>query len=157
MSTLLSQDRISARFWSKVDKTGACWLWTAHVHRSGYGAFWDGDRQVWAHRYSYQEAKGAVPDGLVLDHLCRTRACVRPDHLEAVTQKVNCERGLNASKTHCPQGHPYAGGNLYVYPDGSRRCRTCQQARDNRRKKKQRDDARAARHRLSAEQPGATE
>ena len=83
----------SARFWSKVEKTPTCWLWRGGLHGHGYGQVrWDGRRQK-AHRVSYQMFNGPIPDGLELDHLCRTRACVRPDHLEAVTHRTNCLRG----------------------------------------------------------------
>ena len=127
------------RFWSKVDKDGAggCWLWTAAENGRGYGLFsWDG-RTIVAHRYSYRTLVGPVPDGLDLDHLCRVRNCVNPKHLEPVTRRENLRRGIGwnllaarqAAKTHCPQGHPYAGDNLYVERNTNRRvCRVCHRA-----------------------------
>ena len=86
-----------------------------------------------AHRVSYEMAKGSIPPGLQLDHLCRTTLCVNPAHLEPVTPKENIRRGSTAevarrtqlSKTHCPQGHAYEGANLYLAPDGGRECRQC--------------------------------
>ena len=86
-----------------------------------------------AHRVSYEMAKGKIPDGLQLDHLCRMTLCVNPSHLEPVTPKENIRRGETAevarltqlSKTHCPQGHPYSGENLYLKPNGRRECRQC--------------------------------
>lgn len=127
----------AARFWSKVDKTETCWLWTGGKSASGYGKFWaDDGRSLRAHRWSYVQAKGAIPKELQLDHLCRTPACVRPDHLEAVTPRVNTMRGegpaaANAVKTECPKGHPYDDENTYhmppsrTLPNGGRGCRAC--------------------------------
>lgn len=83
------------------------------------------------HRLAWEEVRGPIPAGLVIDHLCRNRACYRIDHLEVVTQRENILRGegataVHARKTQCPQGHPYSGPNLYVEPStGKRRCRTC--------------------------------
>jgi hypothetical protein len=120
----------ATRFWPKVDKTDGCWLWTAATNEFGYGIFRIDGRNVRAHRWAYEDLVGPIPKGLVLDHLCRTPACVRPDHLEPVTQKVNSERGApggrvwRSLKTHCPAGHPYEGDNLYVY-DGKRFCKAC--------------------------------
>lgn len=121
------------RFWAKVDKTETCWLWEAASHDGGYGLFWIDGRYEGAHRWSYMQAKGPIPDGLELDHLCRTPACVNPAHLEAVTRQVNQHRsnsvsGLNARKTECPQGHPYDDKNTMVIK-GHRHCRECSRAR----------------------------
>lgn len=122
-------ERIEGRFWSKVDKHGpnGCWLWTASTQRGRnfYGYFWNGQRVVRAHRFSYIIAKGEIPRGLELDHLCKVQPCVNPDHLEAVTRKENILRGngapaRHARKTTCPRGHPYN----YVR-GGDRRCREC--------------------------------
>lgn len=134
------------RFWSKVDKNGplfrgtSCWVWIASRDRDGYPhgflTGYDEERRPIlqkAHRYSYETFKGAIPANLQLDHLCRNRACVNPDHLEPVTCKVNIRRGLTgilnsakARKTHCPRGHPYFGENLIINSaSGARVCRTC--------------------------------
>ena len=77
---------------------------------------------------------GPIPDGLYLDHLCRVRDCVAPDHLEAVTNRENTVRGENfiarqVSTTHCPQGHLYDEANTYICGRGKRECRTCKRAR----------------------------
>lgn len=119
-----------ARFHHPDPVTG-CWVWTSALV-NGYGVFsvWDGRwRTVSAHRWSYERVKGAISMGLVIDHLCRNPVCVNPDHLEAVTSRVNTLRGVgpsarNAAKTHCPQGHPYEGANLYV-SRGGRVCLAC--------------------------------
>ncbi|MBW8704412.1 hypothetical protein MBT84_32915 [Streptomyces sp. MBT84] len=126
------------RFFAMVDKLGPislrreaqgrCWIWTGGGDGRGYGRFWNGTKQVIAHRWSYQHQYGAIPAGLVLDHLCRRTRCVRPDHLEAVTQAENVRRGLsglyNAQKTHCRAGHPYDEVNTR-HRLGRRECRTC--------------------------------
>ena len=114
------------RFMNKVKKTDNCWLWTA-AKSNGYGDFGFNGKLVKAHRFSYELFKGDIPEGLTIDHLCRNRACVNPEHLEPVTNKINILRGIsfsaiNAKKTHCPQGHAYTGVKDYL---GRRICRTC--------------------------------
>lgn len=118
------------RFWAKVNKTETCWLWTAQIDADGYGHFrWDGKRGA-AHRFAYEYFIGPIPNGLQLDHLCRTRACVNPAHLEPVTCRENLLRGAtfqsaNALKTHCQQGHPFDDENTYITANGSRACKAC--------------------------------
>jgi hypothetical protein len=100
---------------------------------------WDGlygtIGQKKAHRVAYEHIKGPIPEGLVLDHLCRVTICINPNHLEPVTDLINIRRGLgNVSKTHCPKGHPYSGANLIILrrKDGhmsGRACRTCREER----------------------------
>ena len=136
---------IADRFWSKVDKNGPipdhaphlgnCWLWKAFVAPDGYAKFWvtSYQRSIQAHRWSYEQINGSIPQELELDHLCRVRHCVRPEHLEAVSAQTNWRRGfsvsvLNARKTHCPRGHEYSLENTY-YNRGSRHCRICLKAR----------------------------
>jgi hypothetical protein len=120
-------------FWDLVDSRNpnGCWIWTGYCHQ-GYGRLWVPERQQSfnVHRLAYEERIGPVPSDLELDHLCRKRACCNPAHLEPVTHQENVLRGVspaaqNARKTHCPQGHPYAGKNLYVKPNGKRICRIC--------------------------------
>ena len=114
-------------FWSKVVKRepDECWLWTGCQTPKGYGRF--AHRR--AHRMAYEYLVGPIPEGLVIDHLCRVRHCVNPAHMEVVTAGENVLRGIgvsakNRTKTHCPQGHPLDGDNLYVNQD-KRMCRKC--------------------------------
>lgn len=111
------------RFWRRVEKTDDCWLWTGHVNPvTGYGSYYlpgSPNRSQYAHRVAYEFAKGPIPEGLTIDHLCRVRNCVNPDHLEAVSLRENVLRSpiavaaINARKTHCPQGHPYIAGERH--------------------------------------------
>lgn len=82
------------QFWAKVAVSDGCWTWTAATDRDGYGKFTDhsNGRRMHAHRFAYELLVGEVPEGLELDHLCRNRACVRPDHLEPVTHLENVRR-----------------------------------------------------------------
>lgn len=120
--------REPAKFWSKVDTSGDCWLWLAGVDRNGYGRYNDQGRTTFAHRFAYQQIKGDIPNGLVLDHLCRVITCVNPEHLEPVTIGENVRRGiaLMPRKTHCKNGHPISGDNIKLRSNGQPRCRECQ-------------------------------
>lgn len=123
---------LQVRFWSFVVKTDTCWEWIGQVSNYGYGQFTDNySQKKWmAHRFAYTMLVGPIPDGLVIDHLCRQRACVNPAHLEPVTHRVNAIRGngcsgLNYRKTHCKHGHLFDAQNTHITTDGFRRCRTC--------------------------------
>lgn len=119
-------DHLPLRIQEKIHDTGDCWLWTGALRGGGYpGVRWQG-RLVGAHHVVYELIHGALPDGLELDHLCRVRRCVRPDHLEAVTRSENHRR--IPLRTHCRNGHLLQGHNLYLDPGGGRRCRTCRNA-----------------------------
>ena len=85
---------VALRFWSKVDKTDACWSWTGSKNDDGYGRFRGSNRSLMsAHRWAWLDSGGEIPPDHELDHLCRNRACVRPSHLEIVTHKENVHRG----------------------------------------------------------------
>ena len=118
----------AVRFFSKVkidSKTG-CWLWQASLTHNGYARFSFGRKTVRAHRFLYERLIGPIPKPLEPDHLCRTRNCVAPFHLEVVTKKTNIGRRLKGyrrtRKTHCKRGHSFKGN--YVYK-GSVHCRQC--------------------------------
>ncbi len=122
--------------WVTPEPNSGCWLWTGSLGGNGYARLSINRKMVAAHRAAYEFVKGPIPDGLELDHLCRVRSCVNPDHLEPVTHRENAIRGLapgqlaarNKAITHCPKGHPYAGGNLYITPSGCRNCVACNRA-----------------------------
>jgi len=131
------------RLWShsSVDSKG-CWVWKGHVSPStGYSAIWHQGTNRLIHRVSYEIHKGPIPEGLSIDHLCRNRVCWNPEHLEAVTIKVNIQRGVhrnqNVGKSHCKRGHEFTTGNTYKSPSSpnNRVCRTC--VSDQHRKKYQ--------------------
>lgn len=117
------------RFFSKINKTESCWEWTGSLTKSGgYAQFSYMGKPVRGHRWIYEQMIGQIPEGMQLDHLCRNRKCVNPQHLEPVTLSENVKRGLagkennpQSKKTHCPKGHSYSGTNKY----GKRICRTC--------------------------------
>lgn len=120
---------VEDRFFDKVVAgPNGCWIWTG-AGGNGYGRFFltDTRRMVQAHRWSYEFHFGLLQDGVTVDHLCRTKLCVNPAHLEPVTNQENVRRWA-ATITHCPQGHPYDEENTYVCANGKRSCRTCQRA-----------------------------
>lgn len=124
------------RFWTKVNKTSNCWNWTGAVIQNGYGQFFFGGKVVGAHRASYEINVAQIPEGMEIDHLCRNRKCVNPEHLEVVTRQVNQLRsnsvsGINARKTHCVRGHEYTSENTYLEKKG-KSCRTCRNKANSR-------------------------
>ena len=123
--SLFGDPRLPSRFWQKTQiLDSGCWGWTGAIDAEGYARFrWQG-RNALAHRVAYEHCVSSVPKGLDLDHLCRNHPCVNPEHLEPVTRRENLRRGYRYRPTHCPQGHPYAGSNLYQYGN-HRQCRTC--------------------------------
>lgn len=119
------------------ENDAGCWIWVKSLDKDGYGKFQiarDGDwkngvQHVRPHRLAYEVWVGEIPQGDTIDHLCRNRACINPDHLEAVSSYENIMRGDKGDlKTHCMYGHPLAGENLYEYEFQGRQwrgCRTC--------------------------------
>lgn len=133
------------RFLQHVEQEGECLIWQGSADRNGYGYFWPGNdwnrsrsrtlrAPTQAHTWNYEQRRGPVPSGLVLDHLCRTPACVNPAHLEPVTQRVNVLRGgspaaLAAVKTHCVNGHALTSDNVIARRRGGRECKACHRER----------------------------
>lgn len=107
-----------------------CWVWSGAL-TDGYGRLRRRGQMMLAHRLAYEAFVGEVPEGLVLDHLCRNRACCNPDHVEPVTHAENLLHGIgatatNAAKVTCHRGHPFTKANTYRRPGtGWRECRAC--------------------------------
>lgn len=121
---------VEVRFWAKADKSGDCWIWTGAVrHKDGYGMFFKDGQARNAHRVAWELTNGPIPEGLVIDHICRNIRCVNPAHLRTVTPKVNATENCgspvaqHAKKTHCHKGHPLSGANLALYTPPRKRTR----------------------------------
>ena len=128
---------MAERFWSKVEKSDGCWLWTGATVGRGYGVLLYRDSRTLklAHRISWEICRGEVPPSdLFVCHTCDVPACVNPDHLFVGTRSANMQdasrkgRHNMVKKTHCPQGHPYDVLNTLRY-HGRRYCRSCNRAR----------------------------
>ncbi len=133
------------RFWSKVERLGDnyCWIWQGTKMKNGYGQLRvgskrDGSRRMeLVHRFAYRHFKEPIPYSFQINHLCRNRACVNPNHLEALSavehykqvrdhsKAVAATRRRQNAKTHCPYGHHYSKENTYIDTNGWRSCRTC--------------------------------
>jgi hypothetical protein len=121
-------------FWSRVDRTGSCWLWLALKDKDGYGRIRWAGKWVRAHRLVYTLVVGDIPPGAMILHSCDNPSCVRPEHLRVGDASANMrdavDRGRHnmTRRTHCPQGHPYEGDNVVSNGSGRKRCRTCRDA-----------------------------
>lgn len=122
------------RFLNLIEKKDSCWFWKGWTNDGGYGYFRAiaNVPQVRAHRFAYEFFKGLIPMGFTIDHLCRNRICVNPEHLEAVSLRENVLRGdgpaaINAKKEFCPRGHSLSGDNLVLHliVKGIRECKIC--------------------------------
>jgi HNH endonuclease len=141
----MAKTTLEARFWSKValpDERG-CLRWTAGKFREGYGMFRKDGRNQGAHRVAYELLVAPIPEGLQVDHLCRVRDCVSPDHLEPVTQQENMRRGLLQerkleavrARTHCKNGHEFTAETLMRRSRGNRECKVCHRLREERKRR----------------------
>lgn len=132
-------ESFESKFWSKVepDLNSGCWLWGGAANVYGQMSVWLGpnlNETRLAHRLAYEYFVGHIPDGLHLDHKCRTPLCVNPVHLEPVTPRENLARSptalptINAGLTHCKRGHEFTDENTYSWR-GHRQCMACNRAR----------------------------
>jgi hypothetical protein len=122
------------RFWKKTRPSSGpddCWQWIGgRGDKLGHGRFWDGEKHVFAHQFSFANWVGVVPEGMIIHHRCRNPGCVRPEHLELTTQSDHGRlhnKGVSKPerrKTHCKRGHPLTGENLLLYR-GTQYCRAC--------------------------------
>ncbi len=133
MNTPRSDFTDKQRFLNKIIKTtdkNSCWLYSGYKSKGGYCQFWSNGKTVLAHRYSYELHKNKIPSGLVIDHLCKTRNCVNPKHMEVVTLEENSLRGItsqnNLKKEVCLRGHIFSEENTYIHKTTKERvCRKC--------------------------------
>ena len=124
------QRKALARFWAKIEKTETCWLWRGPLTPLGYGKFALKGRYRAAHRVAWELCNEPIPEDREIDHLCRTRACVNPSHLDVVTRRENLLRSSNqaavrARATKCKHGHAFSTENTRIARNGNRQCRRC--------------------------------
>jgi len=128
----------------KINKNSGCWEWQGSKDKDGYGFFGSLKWGKRAHRFSYLYFKGKLIPNLTIDHLCKNKSCVNPQHLEQVTVKENLIRAenqqstINTKKTHCKRGHLLKGYNLIIKCGYKRTCRTCSNMTENIRRKEKR-------------------
>lgn len=131
-------DRFEAKY--IPEPNSGCWLWTAALTVKGYSTFNVPELSTTlGHRVSYRMFKGEIPNAFEIDHLCRMKCCVNPDHLEAVTVKENIRRNPNSiglirlRQTHCHKGHEFSTANVTITKKGARRCKECHNEESRRR------------------------
>lgn len=143
--SLIRKNMLPERFTNKITVTeDGHWLWNAHTTKTGYGQFWDGNTQVYAHRFAWEQLKGPIPDEtpcVLHKNSCHIRHCCNPwTCLYLGTQKQNIKDAIeigthyvlgsifNLSKTNCPRGHEYTPENTRIR-NGRRECRACDRER----------------------------
>lgn len=121
------------------EPNSGCWLWLNFLTDDGYGVIFSDRKTKRAHRVAYELFRGEIPDGLVIDHLCRNRCCVNPWHLEIVTRRENTLRGVGPSAQQAKQKTCAFGHELIpVRYRRERRCRECVNAASRRYKQRER-------------------
>lgn len=133
------------RFFARADVTGDCWEWQLTRDKNGYGKYKRFNRTHRAHRFAWELMIGLIPEGFVIDHLCKNTACVNPDHLEPVTWAENLHRGESiqahfARNKLCPRGHEYK----HTQSGGYRKCRECANLKRRERRAKARSEGRTS-------------
>jgi len=129
----------------EMDTLTNCWIWIGAQRGKRYGNFSINGNDMYPHRVSYEHYKGKIPKGFDIDHLCRHTLCVNPEHLEPVSHKENCQRGIvnqNKGKLFCKRGHEFTPENTYVGPQHNRFCITCKNNRNRIFAQKKRDEMR---------------
>lgn len=122
---------LPTHFWDRVEVTGCCWLWQGTIKNdSGYGVIGIDYKKYYVHRLVYEALVGPIPDGMHIDHICRIRHCVNPDHLEPVTLAENVLRGYSAGarakrENVCVRGHQLTEDTVWVTKTGARKCKQC--------------------------------
>jgi HNH endonuclease len=136
----MARATLSERFWSKVDKSGDCWVWTGSRDLKGYGKINIGCTPTLAHRVSWQIKSGDIPEGLFVLHRCDNPPCVNPAHLFIGTAGDNVQDMMSKGRQRkgwirCGKGHPMSGSNLYIQPKtGKRNCAACKLERTKKRR-----------------------
>ncbi|AVH60028.1 MULTISPECIES: HNH endonuclease signature motif containing protein [Streptomyces] len=145
MGNLTTPER--GRFLSRTRRDSDCLIWTGRLDKDGYGFFYLRRKTRRAHRVAWYDMHGEIPDGMVINHVCRSRACVNAQHLQVVTVRENTLKdsatvsAINARKTHCKRGHPFdrvypkSGG-----PGSQRYCSICEAAKNRRLRQKWRTE-----------------
>jgi hypothetical protein len=127
----IMSDLDKRRFEAKFSKSDGCWLWTSGITTYGYGWFRPHGmmNSVNAHRVSYELYVGPIPENMTIDHLCKTKNCMNPKHMEVVSRAENSRRA-SPIQSHCIHGHPFNDENTYVARSGNRQCCVCYKIRN---------------------------
>jgi len=108
-----------------VENDAGCWVWQLSSGSHGYGQGFYLGANTLAHRICFEVFRNTIPEGMTIHHVCRTRKCVNPYHLQVLPNEINAADNGQSSKTHCPKNHEYSSWNTYIDPKGHRRCRKC--------------------------------
>lgn len=138
---IVSPNRIRLILARTVKNARGCWIWQGETIERGYGRVRVAGKKELVHRVVFEYFNGTIPDGLVIDHICRTQLCVNPAHLEPVTQSENVRRGYEARglPSACRNGHPYTEETTYRH-EGKRVCRICNNAASRLYRRKRRSE-----------------